>query len=443
MLISRCLVLVLSAYLLFCNTVAGAEPVLALQHQAARLLNQSGGTEREQKIRQVLAMRLAKIHDGADVNHQDKRGQTVLMLAAAINHSEIVTSMLLRGADPTIRTNKGKCAHDFCTDSALVSLLQHSSLPAAEGITLHQAVLLPEAEATSTALQLLRAGADVNAPDSSGRTPIMLISAEQRELAAILLTAGARQEDWCAPERRAAKVSYIDVVFTHQGASAEELEQEDITHARTLDQLARDRVSWRYFRDKALRRQNRRTCPLAYQWNRRKRQHTHYNCIWKQEYLSNPGQADGVSGYLGHVQHGTLTLHYPDKLPPLRYQVQAGGRARHFHGTGDSTCPVVPEGLTARLYTDLLGHTIKGFFISCLGRSAIPRFCDTRSDIMLHLASIVVPGETEENAIRLNGSHGCISVRRLRDWEIISSELCKNGGAGTDGVEIRIRYAGK
>lgn len=443
MTILRWLILVLSGYLLVCDTVAEAAPVPTLQQQAARLQNQIGGTEREQKIRRILAMRLMKIHEGADVDHQDKRGQTALMLAAAINHADLITSLLLRGADPIIRTRKGKCAHDFCTDSALISLLLHCSRPAAGGITLHQAVCLPGAAATRTALQLLRAGADVNEPDSSGRTPIMLISAGQEELATLLMTAGARQEDWCARERRTAKVSYIDVFFTHQGASAEELEREDIANAQALDQLAREQVSWRYFRDKALRRQNRRTCPMAYQWSRRKKQHTHYNYIWKQEYLRDPEQADGISGYLGHVQRGTLTLHYPDNIPPLRYQIQAGGRARHFHGTGDSTSPVVPEGLTARLYTDLFGHTIKGFFISCLGRSAIPQFSDTRSDIMLHLATVAVPGETEESTIRHNGSHGCISVLSLRDWEIISSELRKNGGAGADGVEIRIRYAGK
>ena len=433
--------IVLFTYLLGSNTVTEAAWAPDYKEQAAELQAQTAGTEREQKIRHILSKRLLQIQEGADINHQDKRGQTVLMLAAALNHSDIITSLLLQGADPLIRTRKGKCAHDFSTDATLVARLLHCCRPVDKEITLHQVHQLPGEEAANTAIQLLRGGADVHEENREGKTPLMLVSAEQKSLADILMAAGGRQEHWCAKERKSAKVSYIDVLFTHLGASADELEQEDIANAKALDQLVQDKVSWRYFRDKALRKQHTRSCPFAFQWSRRKRQHTHLNSIWKQEYLRNPAAADGVSGYLGHVHRGILTLHYGDNIPPLRYQVQTGGRARHFHGTEDSTRPIVPEGYTARLYTDLFGHSIKGFFISCLGRNAIPQFSDTRSDIMLHLATIAVPGETEESTRRHNGSHGCISVLRLKDWETISSELRKLGGAGTNGLEIRIRYA--
>lgn len=422
--------------LLDCNAEAAGAWRQKLQDYASELQAASPTPDTSRR----LVARLGEIARGGDINAQDApHGETALMLAARLNHEPLVSLLLLNGADPLIFDKRGLCAHDFTTDSTLALRLVRCCRPAPAGCTLHSAVAQPE-HAADTVLQLLRHGADIHQTDQQGRTALMLVPLQNPALAGILIAAGARTEHWGATERAREKVRYIDVVFTHTGATEAELEEQDIANAKALDELEKQKASWRRFRDKALTRRRMQSHPYAFMWSRRQKRHTHKNILWKQEYEKNPGGEDGISGYHGSVYRGTLTLHYDNGIPPLKFPVQAGGRARHFHGTEEFTAPIVPEGATARLYTDMYGHTIKGFFISCLGRQAIPQFSDTRTDIMLHLATVAIPGETEESTVRHTGSHGCISVHTLQDWEIISAELRKLGGAGRDGIEIRIRY---
>ena len=55
------------------------------------------------------------------------------------------------------------------------------------------------------------------------------------------------------------------------------------------------------------------------------------------------------------------------------------------------------------------------------------------------------PGElvTYVITIRNTGSHGCISIKDLRDWKIIYHELRRKGHTPADGIEVTIQYAVK
>ena len=78
-----------------------------------------------------------------------------------------------------------------------------------------------------------------------------------------------------------------------------------------------------------------------------------------------------------------------------------------------------------------------------MGRKAIPQFSENRFNILLHLALIAVPGETEATTIRSTGSHGCISLKDLSDWKTVNHELREKGFTPHDGIEVTINYAVK
>jgi Ankyrin repeats (many copies) len=53
------------------------------------------------------------INHGADINRQDKQGSTVLHRAAGSTDKDAIAALILRGADPGIRDNKGDTARDI------------------------------------------------------------------------------------------------------------------------------------------------------------------------------------------------------------------------------------------------------------------------------------------------------------------------------------------
>ncbi len=403
-----------------------------------QLRQQEGRSVREQRIMRMLARRLAHISQGGHINDRDPHGQTALMMAAALNHEELITRLLLKGADPSISTPKGKTAAMLCPEPRLAGLIEACCGGSPPAGNLHQAAQKDEA-GLAEALQLLRNGADVHARDQQGRTPLMLVSSQNRKMAELLISAGADPVHWGQAERAKAKVQFIDVVFTHRGLSAEELEAEDKAHARQLDELRQQKARWRRFTDPAMRSRRRLSMPHSFTWDWKQRCHISKDLLNKQKQENGTEEA-GRSGYLGHVYLGTLTLHYPDGVPPLSFPVQCGGRAEHYLGAEDATLPLVPEGATARLFPDYRGHTLNGFFISCLGREAVPRFSDDREHIMLHMAPVAVPGKTEDTTIRTTGSHGCLSIKNPDHWKTICAELRKKGTATHEGLELRIRY---
>jgi ankyrin repeat protein len=61
---------------------------------------------------------------GAELQRRDDRGRTALMIAAQRGHREMVTFLLGRGADPTLRDKAGLSAADLAPDDAVRALLR-------------------------------------------------------------------------------------------------------------------------------------------------------------------------------------------------------------------------------------------------------------------------------------------------------------------------------
>jgi ankyrin repeat protein len=61
---------------------------------------------------------------GAELQRRDDRGRTALMIAAQRGHREMVTFLLGRGADPTLRDRAGLSAADLAPDDAVRALLR-------------------------------------------------------------------------------------------------------------------------------------------------------------------------------------------------------------------------------------------------------------------------------------------------------------------------------
>jgi len=151
---------------------------------------------RKERVEQLLAA-------GASVNAREgfegllrPWGATALMAALRLNHSEIATLLLSRGADIHARDSSGK--------SALSLALLENNLPLvrqllAKGADTNGRINRVESEMLMArsleALQLLlNAGADSNTPLGEGVTPLMRLAAHEPALIEVLLRRGARVE---------------------------------------------------------------------------------------------------------------------------------------------------------------------------------------------------------------------------------------------------------
>ena len=134
----------------------------------------------------------------AEVNAQDSLGRTPLSLAAEIGDADSVSLLLASGAEPSTTANSGSTALCYAartSDPACVSLLIDAGANIRSKTDWNQTAL-HYAAAHSTdkrnAQLLLEAGADPNAVDRDGRTPLGFVPIPNHlEIAECLLNYGA------------------------------------------------------------------------------------------------------------------------------------------------------------------------------------------------------------------------------------------------------------
>ena len=143
------------------------------------------------------------IKAGADINAKNKDGSTPLMLAAYSEfNSNVLTALLEAGADAKVKDGKGKTAFDYAREhkklkdtEALKLLEEKTGLSPTERGKLATEELLEINGKTEPekVRQLIQDGADVNAKDEDGGTPLMIAAYNNSnpEVLTTLLEAGA------------------------------------------------------------------------------------------------------------------------------------------------------------------------------------------------------------------------------------------------------------
>jgi uncharacterized protein len=135
------------------------------------------------------------ISSGADIRAKDRKGRTVLMYAAARQSAEIVHALLHSDTGVNEQDSSGKTALHFA--ASLASPIWNIFNPVADYAEPPTASFwpnlapLPKPKPEVVAL-LFAAGADSNAADSSGATPMMYAADHcQTEFVRLLVQAGA------------------------------------------------------------------------------------------------------------------------------------------------------------------------------------------------------------------------------------------------------------
>jgi ankyrin repeat protein len=130
------------------------------------------------------------VHEGADLSYCDPNtGRTALYAATMSNRTKAVEALLQQGANPNQR---------FTYRSPVSGTVE------ADRVALHYA------SSPEIALALIRAGAEVNAVDPTGLTPLMRAAFNGHTLVVkVLLAAGAsplmRQKKWGGKKQRTAR----------------------------------------------------------------------------------------------------------------------------------------------------------------------------------------------------------------------------------------------
>jgi ankyrin repeat protein/uncharacterized protein DUF6438 len=135
------------------------------------------------------------IRSGADVRAKDTKGRTALMYAAARQSPEIVDALLYSGAGVNEQNSSGQTALHFAASPASpvwIAFNPVADYPEPPTTSLWPDLILPAEPHPDVVVHLLAAGADPNAVDFKGATPLMYAAeVGTLELLRALLAAGA------------------------------------------------------------------------------------------------------------------------------------------------------------------------------------------------------------------------------------------------------------
>lgn len=136
------------------------------------------------------------IEKGAKVNQQDKQGRTALSYAAGERQTEVVRFLLGKGADLALLDENGNSALDFAAreNAGEVVKILLNTKEGAKQLNGNASILVNASEegALTVVRQLKEAGANINAADENGTTPLMAASEEgQEQVVQYLLSVGA------------------------------------------------------------------------------------------------------------------------------------------------------------------------------------------------------------------------------------------------------------
>lgn len=168
----------------------GMDADLSQQDENGRTALMYAAEEGQTSVVQLL------VEKGAKVNQQDKNGRTALSYAAGERQTEVVRFLLDRGADVNLLDHNGNSALDFAAreNAGEVVKLLLNTKEGAQQLRKNGSILVEASEegALSVVRQLKEAGANVNATDEDGTTPLMAAAEEgQEQVVEYLLSVGA------------------------------------------------------------------------------------------------------------------------------------------------------------------------------------------------------------------------------------------------------------
>ncbi|MBN1345383.1 MAG: ankyrin repeat domain-containing protein [Phycisphaerae bacterium] len=166
------------------------------------------------------------VESGADVNQQDEWGITALHEAGYYGHVDLVRYLVGRAASPHLRDHRGSTALHWA-----MGRVRRESIGDKRYI-MEDALFKRKLEAVAI---LISAGADINAKDGSGETPLHDVAGIPRELGhrsdlemiGLLLEKGAdinaKNDEGCTPLHLAVYAGRTDLVrlLVERGASVD------------------------------------------------------------------------------------------------------------------------------------------------------------------------------------------------------------------------------
>lgn len=133
------------------------------------------------------------ITKGADIHVTTPEGQTLLHLAAIEGHKTTAELLIAKGTDVNAKDNRGATPLWYAEDSGHAEtaalLREHGAKKEAPAVSLHEAAANGDIEQVKA---LIAQGAEVNAKDENGQTPLLLaLNRDHLEVAELLVSSGA------------------------------------------------------------------------------------------------------------------------------------------------------------------------------------------------------------------------------------------------------------